>query len=117
MKNRDFLRNVMTAAVENGLGWATIDHLCRVSKLVAAFGVTDAKGTWDGSEPWKEINADSVCLAIEKIIGKGTSVADWQRRDIASAYFKADFSLIDARLADIIIQVAATGNVITERSH
>ena len=116
MKNRDFLRNVMTAAVENGLGWATINHLCRVSKQVTAFGVKNANGQ-PVSEPWKEVNADSVCLAVEKIIGRGTSVADWQRRDIASAYFKADFGLIDAQLADIIIQVVATGNAITGRSH
>lgn len=104
----EFLQDIMTTAVEGGINyWASLAVVRRdVEKNVMAFLCRDVE---DSTDPWHQINEDEIEKALDKICECSSPIAiGEQYRDmIRKAYRTLDAGLIDADLADIIVQIAA----------
>jgi hypothetical protein len=111
---RQFLLDVMCTAIEGGItGWARARDIERTASEgdYLSFKVRDAE---DSTDPWHDITPEKIEEAIAKIGDPSCDVkaaADY-RDQITAAYADLDAGNIDGELADIIVQVAAYGEVI-----
>jgi hypothetical protein len=108
---REFLQDVMTGAIEGGIGyWAAVDRLQRdADRNVVTFRCRDNE---DPDADWCEIDAEKIEAAINQILSTPVAIALEYRQQIARAYQDLDAGNIDAGLSDSIIQVAVYGDVI-----
>lgn len=114
MDRVEFFRDVMTTAIEGGIDyWAEVSTMpkeLQATREYVSFLVTDAE---DQDDPWHLVDDVRMAASIERII---TDPVFRVRKDIktaiAEAWYTNDASLIDCECADVIVQVAAYGEIV-----
>ena len=110
---QQFFQDIMTTAIEGGINdWAVADEILRdKDSNVISFYCRDYE---ERTAPWSFINAEKIEEALNKIVANDSTIkiGDTYLKDIAVAYSCLDAGSIDAMLADIIVQVAAFGEIV-----
>jgi hypothetical protein len=109
--DREFLSDVFIIALEGGISyWADVTKVERVVDLHAGMEVRDNE---DREAPWHYVGRQALRTAINTIIhDRALAIRSDLRRDIYSAWIDLDAGQIDAEGADVIVQVAAFGEIV-----
>jgi hypothetical protein len=111
-EREQFLSDILTTAVEGGIGyWAEVcDIVSDDVQNVLSFKVRDFEAS--PSEPWKEVTLQGIEEAITLVKEEKVKIGKFTRNDILFADCDQDAGMIDAEAADVLVQIAAFGEII-----
>lgn len=111
-KREEFLAEVLTGAVESGIGyWAVGRNAERNPDLIyTSIELRDAE---DPDDEWVKIDLGAIECAIQNIIHEDDiQINQTLRKWIAGASATNDATDIDCDCADAIVQIAAYGKIV-----
>ncbi len=110
-QRQQFLADILTTALEGGIDyWASVKCIQRdMQGNPMGYQVRDCE---DPSEPWCAVTRQSIVVAMQLVTDSSVKV----REDIRTAVILADHNNdacdIDAEAADVLVQIAAFGEVV-----
>lgn len=109
-EKEQFFSDILTTAREGGIFWADFRRTQRDSDLsVLSFEFRDNE---DPTQDWARVDLESIERSIELIMSGTVEMYHPDAVAIGEAYLELDAGQVDAELADIVVQVAAYGEIV-----